>query len=82
MLSLATGNARKSPNDALQEREIDAIVLRVTSRPLGWLTHSAALLLRSQTELNGSRALDRALLQMQALVEQHRAGQAAAWARS
>ncbi|KAI1134704.1 hypothetical protein F5Y05DRAFT_197435 [Hypoxylon sp. FL0543] len=60
-----------SPADSLTSEEILPFALRVIEdKPSNWQIYTQALLVRSRIELNRSRTVERAVLQMQALVDQ------------
>ncbi|KAI8957356.1 hypothetical protein F5Y11DRAFT_339997 [Daldinia sp. FL1419] len=60
-----------SPADSLTSEEILPFALRVINdKSTNWQTYTQALFVRSRIELNRSRTVERAVLQMQALVDQ------------
>lgn len=63
-------------SDVLSTEQVYAFVARVISQPRSWSVHSTALLLRSRAEAGRSRTVERGLLQLQALVDQLKDGNA------
>ncbi|TRM67439.1 hypothetical protein BD626DRAFT_100801 [Schizophyllum amplum] len=61
---------------SITTEEAKPYVARVISHPLNWSVHTAALLLRSRLEASRTRTVERATLQLQALVDQMRAADA------
>ncbi|XDG09769.1 hypothetical protein ABKA04_009384 [Annulohypoxylon sp. FPYF3050] len=71
LLTEATMRDTFSPADSLTSEEILPFALRVIDdKSTNWQTYTQALLVRSRIELNRSRTIERAVLQMQALVDQ------------
>ncbi|OTB03898.1 hypothetical protein M426DRAFT_73778 [Hypoxylon sp. CI-4A] len=71
LLTEATIRDTFSPADSLTSEEILPFALRVIDdKSTNWQTYTQALLVRSRVELNRSRTVERAVLQMQALVDQ------------
>ncbi|KAI2774492.1 hypothetical protein F4815DRAFT_487617 [Daldinia loculata] len=71
LLTEATMRDTFSPADSLTSEEILPFALRVIDdKSTNWQTYTQALLVRSRIELNRSRTVERAVLQMQALVDQ------------
>ncbi|KAI1103842.1 hypothetical protein F4804DRAFT_215031 [Jackrogersella minutella] len=71
LLTEATVRDTFSPADSLTSEEILPFALRVIDdKSTNWQTYTQALLVRSRIELNRSRTVERAVLQMQALVDQ------------
>ncbi|KAI2468514.1 hypothetical protein F4781DRAFT_397968 [Annulohypoxylon bovei var. microspora] len=71
LLTEATMKDTFSPADSLTSEEILPFAQRVIDdKSTNWQTYTQALLVRSRIELNRSRTLERAVLQMQALVDQ------------
>ncbi|KAI1653735.1 hypothetical protein F4813DRAFT_373273 [Daldinia decipiens] len=71
LLTEATIRDTFSPADSLTSEEILPFALRVIDdKSANWQTYTQALLVRSRIELNRSRTVERAVLQMQALVDQ------------
>lgn len=79
-LSLATLTQATSlvnlADDVLSTSQISAFVARVLLDPQNWSVHSMALLLRCRAEAGRSRTVERGVLQMQALVDQLKDGNA------
>lgn len=67
-LSLAIGNA--APENGLTTSQISAFVARVALHPRNWSVYTMALLLRSRLEATRTRTAERAVLQLQALLDQ------------
>ncbi|XXG95244.1 hypothetical protein Hte_001504 [Hypoxylon texense] len=71
LLTEATLRDTFSPADSLTAEEILPFAVRVIDdKSTNWQIYTQALLVRSRIELNRSRTLERAVLQMQALVDQ------------
>ncbi|KAI0376317.1 hypothetical protein F5Y04DRAFT_266707 [Hypomontagnella monticulosa] len=71
LLTEATMRDTFSPADSLTSEEILPFAVRVIEdKSTNWQIHTQALLVRSRIELNRSRTVERAVLQMQALVDQ------------
>ncbi|RYP89284.1 hypothetical protein DL769_000118 [Monosporascus sp. CRB-8-3] len=71
LLTEATLRDTFSPSDALTSEEILPFAVRVIDdKASNWQIYTQALLVRSRIELNRSRTLERAVLQMQAVVDQ------------
>ncbi|RYP12460.1 hypothetical protein DL765_007314 [Monosporascus sp. GIB2] len=71
LLTEATLKDTFSPSDALTSEEILPFAVRVIhDKASNWQIYTQALLVRSRIELNRSRTLERAVLQMQAVVDQ------------
>ncbi|KAI2602174.1 hypothetical protein GGR54DRAFT_533876 [Hypoxylon sp. NC1633] len=71
LLTEATMRDTFSPADSLTSEEILPFALRVIDdKSTNWQIYTQALLVRSRIELNRSRTVERAVLQMQALVDQ------------
>ncbi|KAI1453840.1 hypothetical protein F4805DRAFT_441971 [Annulohypoxylon moriforme] len=71
LLTEATMRDTFSPADSLTSEEILPFAQRVIDdKSTNWQTYTQALLVRSRIELNRSRTIERAVLQMQALVDQ------------
>jgi tetratricopeptide (TPR) repeat protein len=58
-------------SDSLTWEHMRPFITKTLESPQHWLVHSTALLLRSMIEVDGYRTAERAVLQMQALVDQH-----------
>ncbi len=71
LLTEATLRDTFSPSDALTSEEILPFAVRVINdKRTNWQIYTQALLVRSRIELHRSRTLERAVLQMQAVVDQ------------
>ncbi|KAI2614817.1 uncharacterized protein GGS25DRAFT_473333 [Hypoxylon fragiforme] len=71
LLAEATIRDTFSPSDSLTLEEILPFALRVIDdKSTNWQIYTQALLTRSRIELNRSRTVERAVLQLQALVDQ------------
>ncbi|KAI1463776.1 uncharacterized protein F4812DRAFT_230758 [Daldinia caldariorum] len=71
LLTEATIRDTFSPADSLTSEEILPFALRVIDdKSTNWQIYTQALLVRSRIELSRSRTVERAVLQMQALVDQ------------
>ncbi|KAI1474897.1 hypothetical protein F4774DRAFT_399096 [Daldinia eschscholtzii] len=71
LLTEATIRDTFSPVDSLTSEEILPFALRVIDdKSTNWQIYTQALLVRSRVELSRSRTVERAVLQMQALVDQ------------
>jgi tetratricopeptide (TPR) repeat protein len=70
LLSLCLAQGNSSPAHGLTAQQMMPFVTRVVSHPRNWSVHTVALLLRSRLESNRSRTVERATLQLAALVEQ------------
>ncbi|KAL0950356.1 hypothetical protein HGRIS_010324 [Hohenbuehelia grisea] len=70
LLSLCLNVRNTSPSHGLTAEQMSPYVARVITHPLNWSVHTMALLLRSRLESARTRTVERATLQMQALVDQ------------
>ncbi|KAI1383805.1 uncharacterized protein F4822DRAFT_417647 [Hypoxylon trugodes] len=71
LLTEATIRDTFSPADSLTSQEVLPYASRVIDdKPSNWQIYTQALLVRSRIELNRSRTVERAVLQMQAVVDQ------------
>ena len=70
LLALAQTLKATSPSDALTASQLSAYTSRVLAHPLNWSIHTMALLSRSRLEACRTRTVERAVLQIQALVDQ------------
>lgn len=61
----------RNPSDGLTAEEMGAFLARVLDHHDDWMVYSTALLERSWLEFERSHARERAILQMQALADQH-----------
>jgi tetratricopeptide (TPR) repeat protein len=71
LLALCLDVSNSNPADGLTNEEMRPYLDRVLANPLNWMVYSTALLERAWLECEVSRTRDRAVLQMQALVDQH-----------
>lgn len=70
MLALCLNIQNTQPAHGLTSEQMGAFVQRVISHPLNWSVHTMSLLLRSRLEANRTRTVERATLQLQALIDQ------------
>ncbi|KAJ7066166.1 hypothetical protein C8F01DRAFT_1122443 [Mycena amicta] len=70
LLAMCLNVKNTSPVHGLTAEQMSPYVARVISHPLNWSVHTMALLLRARLEANRTRTVERATLQLQALVEQ------------
>ena len=70
LLALAQTLRATSPSDPLTSSQLSAYTSRILSHPQNWSIHTMALLSRSRLEANRTRTVERAVLQIQALVDQ------------
>ena len=71
ILALCLDVENSNPKDGLTTEEMFPYVERVLVQAKNWMVHSTALLQRSWLEFDKRRTMDRALLQIQALLDQH-----------
>lgn len=71
ILALCLDVENSNPRDGLTTEEMFPYVERVLKLSRNWMIHSTALLQRSWLEYEKRRTMDRALLQIQALLDQH-----------
>lgn len=71
LLALCLDVKNSNANDGLTREEMVPYVTRVLENPNNWMVYSTALLERAWLECETSKRRERALLQMQALVDQH-----------
>ena len=71
ILALCLDVENSNPKDGLTTEEMFPYVERVLKLSKNWMIHSTALLQRSWLEYEKRRTMDRALLQIQALLDQH-----------
>lgn len=71
VLALCLDIRNHNPEDGLTAEEMRPYVDRVLDTPLNWMVYSSGLLVRSWLEFESHRTQERAVLQMQALVDQH-----------
>lgn len=60
-----------NPVDGLTNEQMTPYIERVLKQPANWMIHSTALLERSWIEYERRKTMDRAMLQVQALLDQH-----------
>ncbi|KAI0638635.1 tetratricopeptide repeat domain 27 [Trametes polyzona] len=70
LLALCLNVKNLSPAHGLTAEQMAPYVARVISHPRNWTVHTMALLLRSRLEAHRTRTVERATLQLQALVDQ------------
>ncbi|KAJ7289394.1 hypothetical protein C8J57DRAFT_1706248 [Mycena rebaudengoi] len=70
LLAMCLNVKNTSPVHGLTSEQMMPYVSRVISHPLNWSVHTMALLLRARLESNRTRTVERATLQLQALIEQ------------
>ncbi|TDH65923.1 hypothetical protein CCR75_007951 [Bremia lactucae] len=71
LLGLCLDVKNSNANDGLTREEMLPYVTRVLENPNNWMVYSTALLERAWLECESSKRRERAVLQMQALVDQH-----------
>ncbi|GMF25598.1 unnamed protein product [Phytophthora fragariaefolia] len=71
LLGLCLDVKNSNANDGLTREEMMPYVTRVLENPNNWMVYSTALLERAWLECESSKRRERAVLQMQALVDQH-----------
>ena len=71
LLSLCLDVQNSNPADGLTSEEMFPYLHRVLEHPNNWMVHSTGLLERSWLEYEKRRTADRAMLQIQALLDQH-----------
>ncbi|PIL37616.1 hypothetical protein GSI_01310 [Ganoderma sinense ZZ0214-1] len=70
LLALCLNVRNTSPAHGLTAEQMAPYVARVLAHPRNWTVHTMALLLRTRLEAHRTRTVERAALQLQALVEQ------------
>ncbi|KAJ3368979.1 hypothetical protein GGF31_005940 [Allomyces arbusculus] len=70
LLSYCEHVKNTNPADEITTEQMFPFVRRILENPNNWTVHSMALLLRSRLESNKTRTVERAALQIQALVDQ------------
>jgi tetratricopeptide (TPR) repeat protein len=70
LLSLCLNVRNTSPAHGLTTEQMAPYVARVISHPENWSVHTMALLIRSRLEAHRTRTVERATLQLQALLDQ------------
>lgn len=71
LLALCIDIKNNNPADGLTNEQMRPFVARTLESPQGWLVHSTGLLIKSWLEFEGHRTAERAVLQLQALIDQH-----------
>ncbi|RLN67329.1 hypothetical protein BBP00_00001715 [Phytophthora kernoviae] len=71
LLGLCLDVKNSNADDGLTREEMMPYVARVLENPNNWMVYSTALLERAWIECESSKRRERAVLQMQALVDQH-----------
>jgi tetratricopeptide (TPR) repeat protein len=71
VLALCLDVSNSNPVDGLTNEEMQPYVERVLGLATNWMIHSTALLERSWLEFERRKTMDRAMLQIQALIDQH-----------
>ncbi|RLN63814.1 hypothetical protein BBJ28_00019440 [Nothophytophthora sp. Chile5] len=71
LLALCLDVKNSNGNDGLTREEMMPYVTRVLENPNNWMVYSTALLERAWLECESTKRRERAVLQMQALVDQH-----------
>ena len=71
ILSQCLDIENNNPKDGLTREQMFPYIQRVLENPKNWMIHSTALLQRSWLEYEKRRTMDRAMLQIQALLDQH-----------
>ncbi|EIW76262.1 tetratricopeptide repeat domain 27 [Coniophora puteana RWD-64-598 SS2] len=69
-LAMCLNVRNQSPSHGLTSEQMSPYVQRVLAHPRNWSVHTMALLLRARLESTRTRTVERATLQLQALVEQ------------
>ncbi|RSH93866.1 hypothetical protein EHS25_006516 [Saitozyma podzolica] len=70
LISLCLSQHNDSPSSGLTASQMMPFLARVITHPRNWSVHTTALLLRSRLEASRSRTVERATLQLAALIEQ------------
>lgn len=71
LLALCLDVKNSNANDGLTREEMFPYITRVLENPNNWMVYSTGLLERAWLECETSKRRERAILQMQALVDQH-----------
>lgn len=71
ILALCLDVSNSNPVDGLTNEEMLPYIERVLSLATNWMIHSTSLLERSWLEFERRKTMDRAMLQIQALIDQH-----------
>ncbi|KAJ3006814.1 UNVERIFIED_CONTAM: hypothetical protein HDU68_003865 [Siphonaria sp. JEL0065] len=70
LLAMCLNVKNENPADGLTTEQMKPFVARVLENPNNWMVHTMGLLLRCRLEANKSRTAERAVLQLQAIVDQ------------
>lgn len=70
LLAMCLNIKNMQPEHGLTASQMGAFVSRVVSHPRNWSVHTTSLLLRSRLEAHRTRTVERAVLQLQALIDQ------------
>ncbi|RUS15783.1 hypothetical protein BC937DRAFT_92002 [Endogone sp. FLAS-F59071] len=70
LLAFCLNVKNSNPDHGITTEQMVPYVTRVLGNPNNWMVHTMALLLRSRLESHRSRTAERAVLQLQALVDQ------------
>lgn len=71
LLALCIDVSNSNPADGLTREEMEPYLIRLLEVANNWMIHSTGLLERSWLEFEKRRTMDRAMLQIQALLDQH-----------
>jgi tetratricopeptide (TPR) repeat protein len=71
ILALCLDVSNSNPTDGLTNAEMLPYIERVLDQSKNWMVHSTGLLERSWLEFERRKTMDRAMLQIQALIDQH-----------
>lgn len=71
ILALCLDVCNSNPVDGLTNEEMTPYIERTLAHANNWMIHSTALLERSWIEFERRKTMDRAMLQIQALIDQH-----------
>ncbi|KAJ1980380.1 hypothetical protein H4R35_001155 [Dimargaris xerosporica] len=70
LLAFCLNVKNTNPDDGLTQEQMKPYVARVLANANNWMVHTMGLVLRSRLESQSSRTVERAALQLQALVDQ------------
>jgi tetratricopeptide (TPR) repeat protein len=71
VLALCIDVSNSNPADGLTREEMEPYLVRLLESANNWMIHSTGLLERSWLEFEKRKTMDRAMLQIQALLDQH-----------
>ena len=71
LLAMCLDVANSNPKDGLTQEQMLPFVSRVLKNPNNWMVYSTGLLEKAWLECERSHSIDRGVLQVQALVDQH-----------